>query len=148
MVLNFPISVIFQLTNLINKILHSGHFPQAWKTATVIPILKPGKDPTLATSHRPISLLPVLSKLAERIILNRLNDHLQQNDILIPQQHGFRANLSTSHQLLRMVEYVKTGFAENKSTGAVFLDIQKAFDRVWHYGLLYKLIRTNTPPPT
>ncbi|GFU66258.1 RNA-directed DNA polymerase from mobile element jockey [Trichonephila clavipes] len=129
MVLNFPTSVIFQLTNLINKILHSGHFPQAWKTATVIPILKPGKDPTLATSHRPISLLPVLSKLAERIILNRLNDHLQQNDILIPQQHGFRANLSTSHQLLRMVEYVKTGFAENKSTGAVFLDIQKAFDR-------------------
>ncbi|GFU76661.1 RNA-directed DNA polymerase from mobile element jockey [Trichonephila clavipes] len=93
MVLNFPISIIFQLTNLINKILHSGHFPQAWKTATVIPILKPGKDPTLATSHRPISLLPVLSKLAERIILNRLNDHLQQNDILIPQQHGFRAKI-------------------------------------------------------
>ncbi|GFT43964.1 RNA-directed DNA polymerase from mobile element jockey [Trichonephila clavipes] len=145
MVLNFPISIIFQLTNLINKILYSGHFPQAWKTATVIPILKPGKDPTLATSHRPISLLPVLSKLAERIILNRLNDHLQKNDILIPQQHGFRANLSTSHQLLRVVEYVKTGFAENKSTGAVFLDIQKAFDRVWHYGLLYKLIRTNPP---
>ncbi|GFT71472.1 RNA-directed DNA polymerase from mobile element jockey [Trichonephila clavipes] len=145
MVLNFPISIIFQLTNLINKILYTGHFPQAWKTATVIPILKPGKDPTLATSHRPISLLPVLSKLAERIILNRLNDHLQKNDILIPQQHGFRANLSTSHQLLRVVEYVKTGFAENKSTGAVFLDIQKAFDRVWHYGLLYKLIRTNTP---
>ncbi|GFT45918.1 RNA-directed DNA polymerase from mobile element jockey [Trichonephila clavipes] len=142
MVLNFPISVIFQLTNLINKILHSGQFPQAWKTATVIPILKPGKDPTLATSHRPISLLPVLSKLAERIILNRLNDHLQNNDILIPQQHGFRANLSTSHQLLRVVEYVKTGFAENKSTGAVFLDIQKAFDRVWHYGLLYKLIHS------
>ncbi|GFX02155.1 RNA-directed DNA polymerase from mobile element jockey [Trichonephila clavipes] len=111
-----------------------------------IPILKPVKDPTLATSHRPISLLPVLSKLAERIILNRLNDHLQINDILIPQQHGFRANLSTSHQLLRVVEYVKTGFAENKSTGAVFLDIQKAFDRVWHYGLFYKLIRTNTPP--
>ncbi|GFV12257.1 RNA-directed DNA polymerase from mobile element jockey [Trichonephila clavipes] len=81
MVLNFPISIIFQLTNLINKILYTGHFPQAWKTATVIPILKPGKDPTLATSHRPISLLPVLSKLAERIILNRLNDHLQKNDI-------------------------------------------------------------------
>ncbi|GFU35118.1 RNA-directed DNA polymerase from mobile element jockey, partial [Trichonephila clavipes] len=97
MVLNFPISVIFQITNLINKILHSGHFSQAWKTATVIPILKPGKDLTLATSHRPISLLLVLSKLAERIILNTLNDHLQINDILIPQHHGFLANLSTSH---------------------------------------------------
>ncbi|GFW03842.1 putative RNA-directed DNA polymerase from transposon BS [Trichonephila clavipes] len=96
--------------------------------------------------HRPISLLPVLSKLAERIILNRLNNHLQINNILIPQQHGFRANLSTSHQLLRVVEYVKTGFAENKSTGAVFLDIHKAFDRVWHCGLLCTLISALTPP--
>ncbi|GFW25891.1 RNA-directed DNA polymerase from mobile element jockey [Trichonephila clavipes] len=136
MVQNFPIYVIFQLTNLINNILHTGHFPRAWKTATVIPIIKPGKDPTLTTSHRPISLLPVLSKLAEKIILNRLINHLQ-NNILIPQQHGFRANLSTSHQLLRVVEYVKTGFAENKSTEAVFLDLQKVFERVWHAGLLY-----------
>ncbi|GFV33617.1 RNA-directed DNA polymerase from mobile element jockey [Trichonephila clavipes] len=111
LVLNFPIPVIFQITNL-NNILITGLFPQAWKTATVIPILKPGKDPTVATSHRPISILPVLSKLAERVILNRLTNHLQTNAILIPQQHGFRANLSTSHQLLHVVD-VKTGFAEN-----------------------------------
>ncbi|GFU00916.1 probable RNA-directed DNA polymerase from transposon X-element [Trichonephila clavipes] len=68
------------------------------------------------------------------------------NDILIPQQHGFRAGLSASHQLLRVVEYIKTGFRDRKSTGAVFLDIQKAFDRVCHVGLLYKLIKINTPP--
>ncbi|GFU27925.1 uncharacterized protein TNCV_450191 [Trichonephila clavipes] len=55
--------------------------------------------------------------------------HLNDNDILIPQQHGFRAGLSTSHQLLRVVEYIKSGFQDRKSTGAVFLDIQKAFDR-------------------
>ncbi|GFY27888.1 putative RNA-directed DNA polymerase from transposon X-element [Trichonephila clavipes] len=64
-----------------------------------------------------------------------------------PQQPGFRANLSTSHQLLRVVEYVKSRFVENKSTGAVFLDIQTAFDRVWHSGLLYKLIRIDIVPP-
>ncbi|GFX70643.1 RNA-directed DNA polymerase from mobile element jockey [Trichonephila clavipes] len=117
MVENFPISVIFQLTNLINNILNNGHLPQAWKTATVIPILKPGKDPTLAMSHRPISLLPVLSKLAERIILNRLNDHLQNNDISIPRQHGFHANLSASHQLLCVVEYVKTDLRKTSQLG-------------------------------
>ncbi|GFV12141.1 transposable element Tc3 transposase [Trichonephila clavipes] len=92
-------------------------------------ILKPGKDPTLPDSFRPISLLPVLSKITEKIIQKRLCQHLTDNDILIPQQHGFRAGLSTSHQLLRVVEYIKTGFRDRKSTGAVFLDIQKAFDR-------------------
>ncbi|GFV92328.1 RNA-directed DNA polymerase from mobile element jockey [Trichonephila clavipes] len=75
------------------------------------------------------SLLPILSKIAEKIVHTRSNQHLIDYDILIPQQHGFRANLSTSHQLLRVVEYIKTGFANKKSTGAVFLDIQKAFDK-------------------
>ncbi|GFU76390.1 RNA-directed DNA polymerase from mobile element jockey [Trichonephila clavipes] len=123
-----------------------GYFPQLWKTASVIPILKPGKDPTLPDSFRPISLLPVLSKITEKIIQKRLCLHLNDNDILIPQQHGFRAGLSTSHQFLRVVEYIKSGFQDRKSTGAVFLDIQKAFDRVWHVGLLYKLIKIKTPP--
>ncbi|GFU45312.1 RNA-directed DNA polymerase from mobile element jockey [Trichonephila clavipes] len=62
-------------------------------------------------------------------------------------QHGFRPRLSTSHQLLRVVEYVKTGYKDKKYTGAIFLDIQKAFDRVWHVGLIFKLIKINTPPP-
>ncbi|GFX60273.1 probable RNA-directed DNA polymerase from transposon X-element [Trichonephila clavipes] len=142
---HFTRSVIFQLTNIINNILTVGYFPKIWKTASVIPILKPGKDPTLPDSFRPISL-PVLSKITEKIIQKRLCQHLNDNDILIPQQHGFRAGLSTSHQLLRVVEYIKTGFRDQKSTGAVFLDIQKAFDRVWHVGLLYKLIKINTLP--
>ncbi|GFU27189.1 RNA-directed DNA polymerase from mobile element jockey [Trichonephila clavipes] len=143
---HFNRSVVFQLTNIINNILTVGYFPKMWKTASVIPILKPGKDPTLPDSFRPISLLPVLSKITEKVIQKRLCQHLNDNDILIPQQHGFRAGLSTSHQLLRVVEYIKTGFRDRKSTGAVFLDIQKAFDRVWHVGLLYKLIKINTPP--
>ncbi|GFX63089.1 probable RNA-directed DNA polymerase from transposon X-element [Trichonephila clavipes] len=143
---NLTLPVIFQITNIISNIFITGHFPDSWKHASVIPILKPGKPRGAADSYRPISLLPVLSKLAERLILSRLNDHLNTNKILISQQHGFRPQLSTSHQLLRVVEYAKSGFKEKKYTGAVFLDIQKAFDRVWHTGLLYKLIKINTPP--
>ncbi|GFW11713.1 RNA-directed DNA polymerase from mobile element jockey [Trichonephila clavipes] len=130
MVRNFNKSTIVQITKIIENILKVGYFPQAWKTASVIPIFKPGKDPTLPERFRPFSLLPILSKSAEKIILNRLCLHLNTNDILIPQQHGFRAELSTSHQLLWVVEYIQKGFKDRKSTGAVFLDIQKALDRV------------------
>ncbi|GFU86375.1 probable RNA-directed DNA polymerase from transposon X-element [Trichonephila clavipes] len=143
---NLTLPVIFQLTNIISNIFTTGHFPSSWKSASVIPILKPGKPRGLADSYRPISLLPVLSKLAEKLILTRLNAHLTNNNILIHQQHGFRPRLSTSHQLLRVVEYVKTGYKDKKYTGAIFLDIQKAFDRVWYVGLIYKLIKINTPP--
>ncbi|GFW21084.1 probable RNA-directed DNA polymerase from transposon X-element [Trichonephila clavipes] len=125
------------------------YFPNAWKTAVVIPILKPGKNPKLADSHRPISLLPILSKLAEKIISarERLNDYLERNNILTPEQHGFHPRLSTSHQLLRVVEYIKDAIDRNLYRAAVFLDIQKAFDKVWHTGLLFKLIKYKIPPP-
>ncbi|GFT55642.1 RNA-directed DNA polymerase from mobile element jockey [Trichonephila clavipes] len=81
---HFNRSVVFQLTNIINNILTVGYFPNMWKTASVIPILKPGKDPTLPDSFRPISLLPVLSKITEKVIQKRLCQHLNDNDILFP----------------------------------------------------------------
>ncbi|GFV27151.1 RNA-directed DNA polymerase from mobile element jockey [Trichonephila clavipes] len=108
------------------KRLTTKYFPKSWKTAVVVPILKPGKNSALAESYRPISLLPVLSKLAEKIILARLNDYLEREKILIPEQHGFRPRLSTSHQLLRVVEFIKEGNNKDECTAAVFLDIQKA----------------------
>ncbi|GFX01441.1 RNA-directed DNA polymerase from mobile element jockey [Trichonephila clavipes] len=122
------------------------YFPKSWKTAVVVPILKPGTN-FKTESYRPISLLPVLSKLAEKIILARLNDYLERENILIPEQHGFRPRLSTSHQLLRVVEFIKEGNNKDECTAAVFLDIQKAFDRVWHTGLLFKLITYKILPP-
>ncbi|GFW23647.1 hypothetical protein TNCV_4091901 [Trichonephila clavipes] len=69
----------------------------SWMTAVVIPILKPDKNSALAESYRPLSLLPVLSKLAEKVILARLNDHLERENILIPEQHGFRPRVSPPH---------------------------------------------------
>ncbi|GFW73555.1 probable RNA-directed DNA polymerase from transposon X-element [Trichonephila clavipes] len=129
MIKNLPLITIFKITNIINNMFNLRYFPNAWKTAVIIPILKPGKDPTRADSHRPISLLPILSKLAEKIISARLNDYLERNNILTPEQHGFRPRLSTSHQLLRVVEFIKDATDRNQYTAAVFLDIQKAFDR-------------------
>ncbi|GFV38527.1 RNA-directed DNA polymerase from mobile element jockey [Trichonephila clavipes] len=123
------------------------YFRNAWKTAVVISILKPGKNPKLAQSHRPISLLPILSKLAEKIISTRLNDYLERENILVLEQHGFRSRLSTTYELLRVFEYIKDGIDRNQYTATVFLDIQKAFDRVWHTDLLFKLITYKIPPP-
>ncbi|GFX76084.1 probable RNA-directed DNA polymerase from transposon X-element [Trichonephila clavipes] len=147
MLKKLPRLTIFKITNIINNMLTLRYFLISWKTAVVIPILKPGKNSALAESYRPISLLPVLSKLAEKVILARLNDHLERENILIPEQHGFRPRLSTSHQLLRVVEFIKEGNNKDECTAVVFLDIQKAFDRVWHTGLLFKLITYKIPPP-
>ncbi|GBM88192.1 putative RNA-directed DNA polymerase from transposon BS, partial [Araneus ventricosus] len=144
-ILNLPINCITTLSIIIENIMKFGYFPTRWKTATVIPILKPGKDPTDHVSYRPISLLPSISKIAEHLILSRLNDHLEENNILIPEQFGFRKNLSTTHQLLRVTEFIQEGLNNKQKTGAVLLDIQKAFDRVWQDGLIHKLINYNIP---
>ncbi|GBM82442.1 RNA-directed DNA polymerase from mobile element jockey [Araneus ventricosus] len=145
-ILNLPHSSITTLKIITDNIMKFGYFPTRWKTATIIPILKPGKDPTDPVSYRPISLLPSISKIAEHIILSRLNDCLEENNILIPEQFGFRKKLSTTHQLLRVTEYIQEGLNNKLKTGAVFLDIQKAFDRVWQDGLIHKLINYNIPP--
>ncbi|GBO44389.1 putative RNA-directed DNA polymerase from transposon X-element [Araneus ventricosus] len=145
MLRNLPIITLIKIIHIINNIFKHQYFPNSWRVAIVVPILKPGKDPTNPTSYRPISLLPTLSKVTEHFILTQLNEHLSNNNILIPYQFGFKPKHSTTHQLLRVVEYITSGFENRFSTGAVFLDIQKAFDRVWINGLIYKLISHTIP---
>jgi hypothetical protein len=91
------------------------YFPSAWKNARVVSILKPGKDPALPSSYRPISLLGTVGKLFEKNLLARL------------------------------VERVNRNFDERRLTGAVFLDVDKAFNTVWVKGRLYKLTVLNVP---
>ncbi|GFS68366.1 RNA-directed DNA polymerase from mobile element jockey [Trichonephila clavipes] len=88
----------------------------------------------------------ILGKVAEKIILTRMYHHVDSINLIIPEQHGFQPNLLTSRQLLRVVETIRSGFRKQKSTGAVFVDIQKALDRVWGDGLIFKLINYNFPP--
>ncbi|GFV41087.1 RNA-directed DNA polymerase from mobile element jockey [Trichonephila clavipes] len=127
-------------------LLIKWHFPNNWKNAIVFPIKKPNKNAHNPDSYRPISLLSILSKITEYIILNRLKSYTNENNFINPNQYGFTRNLSTYHPLLGLTEKITAGFQRGRSTGAVFLDIQKAFDRVWVSGLIYKLITNNFPP--
>ncbi|GFT76729.1 probable RNA-directed DNA polymerase from transposon X-element [Trichonephila clavipes] len=101
MIKNLPLKFLF-ITLLINQLFKNNYFPDSWKTAVVIPILKPDKNPELAQNYRPISLLSSLSKVYEFVLLRRLNQHCAASNMIIPQQCGFRPKCSTVHQLLRV----------------------------------------------
>ena len=122
-------------------------FPTAFKSADVILLPKPGKDPLLAENYRPISLLSSIGKVLEKVVLIRLNEVVDEKAIIPDFQYGFRAAHSTTHQLLRVVEHIVNGFNNKKFTALLSLDVSKAFDRVWHDGLLYKMISLDFPKP-
>ena len=121
------------------------YFPKAWKGATVICLPKQGKPLSQASSYRPISLLRTLSKVAESIILKRLNNFIKESKTLPDFQHGFRHHHSTCHQLLRVAEHIADNLNKSKHTSMLLLDAKQAFDRVWHDGLIYKLIQLDCP---
>ena len=92
-------------------------------------------------NYRPVSLLPLCGKIFERLILNPVFELLEENKLLSPNQSGFRPNDSCKNQLLSIVHSIYADFDQSPSpeVRANFLDIPKAFDKVWHEGLLYKL---------
>jgi Reverse transcriptase (RNA-dependent DNA polymerase)/Endonuclease-reverse transcriptase len=139
---NLPRRAVVYLTYVFNSCIKLCYFPKVWKHASVIPIPKPGKDHSNPSNYRPISLLSSISKVFEKIILKRLQDFISANNILPDHQFGFRMAHSTSHQLRRVVRHVK-GRREpplSESTGMLLLDVEKAFDSVWHEALLHKLL--------
>lgn len=133
------------LTSICNGCMRLGYFPLHWRTANVLPIYKTGKDKHNPDSYRPISLLSTLAKLLEKVILTRLQDFILENEVIPPHQFGFRRSHSTAHQLIRITELIEKGFEEKKYTAAIFLDLERAFDKVWIEGLLYKMIKLNIP---
>ena len=127
---HLPFSVVSLLVVLFNAILRTQYFPAAWKHARVFSVLKPGKDPALPSSYRPISLLNTIGKLFEKILLSRILFEVSGRGLLRHEQFGFRPKHSTALQLARLVERVSRNFDEKRLTGAVFLDVAKAFDTV------------------
>jgi hypothetical protein len=136
---NLPQKAIALLTTIYNSMLRLCYFSVQWKYAQLIMIAKPGKPPTETNSCRPISLLPTLSKVFERLILKRLEETVPINDIIPMHQFGFQANHSSFQQCHRIVNKIKESMEGNKVCTSIFLDIQQAFDKVRHKGLLYKL---------
>ncbi|GBP61865.1 Probable RNA-directed DNA polymerase from transposon X-element [Eumeta japonica] len=148
------------LVAIFNACLQNCYFPSAWKEAEVIGIHKPGKPRDLPASYRPISLLSGLAKLFERVLKTRLSNHLFGKGLIIDKQFGFRPAHSCPQQVLRLVEYVSEGFKTKQKTVAVFFDVAKAFNRVWHadlsrssarlrpLSLLYSAYTNDIPRPT
>ena len=131
-----------------NSCLKTGYFPNAWKQAKVVMLPKPGKDLTKPTSYRPISLLPAMGKIFERIVASRLSAFLEKVDYFDENQAGFRKKRSTVDQLFKLSQSVSTTLKKHKKAVGVFLDVEKAFDAVWLEGLKYKLGRPEIGIPT
>ena len=142
---HLPKRAVSFLAHVFNAVLRTHHFPQVWKHARVISILKPGKDPALPSSFRPISLLHTIGKLFEKILLARVLHVVNEGGLLRDKQFGFRPGHSTSLQLAHLVERIARNFGDKWLTGAVSLDVAKAFDTVWIDGLIYKLTLLNFP---
>ena len=130
---------LYKLLEIFNKTWQEGSLPQSWREATMIPIHEKGKSKTEATSYRPISLTSCVVKLLERIINARLKWFLESEQLLAPQQAGFREHHCSEDQTTYLAQEIEDGFQQSKQTMAIWIDLQKSFDKVWTDGLLLKL---------
>ncbi|WP_230209703.1 reverse transcriptase domain-containing protein [Solemya velum gill symbiont] len=136
---NLPIPSLSILLELYNLIWHKQTLPTSWKHSVIVPIRKPGKDPTNLNAYRPIALTSCLCKLMERMVNNRLMWYLEKNCLLSETQSGFRNHRSTTEILVRLEAAIHQAFVNKEYLVAVFLDFEKAYDMLWKKGLLYKL---------
>ena len=130
------------LLKLFNQSWKSGVFPSAWKEAITVPILKKGKSKTSKTSYRPISLLSCFGKTLERIINRRLMWFLESRQLISKEQTAYRKNRSTDDHLVYIAQSIENAFQEKKKVIAIFVDLTKAFDKVWKDALLLKLLNS------
>lgn len=136
-----PVVAIHLLSLTFSMCINNSYFPDTWKIAKTIPIPKPGKDRRDVTSYRPIALLSCLGKLFERIINSRLYAEMEFLDCIPNTQFGFRRQHSTVHALTFLTSHIKSAFRMGKTTAALYFDVAKAFDSVWHNGLIHKMIQ-------
>jgi len=126
------------LTHIINKSFTTGTFPNTLKVARVTPIPKQG-DPTNIGNYRPISCLPTISKVFEKLAHKQLYNYLEQHNILFSNQFGFRRQRSTTQAIVSHLQYLYSHLDSNKYCISIFLDFRKAFDTVDHSILLSKM---------
>ena len=133
-------SLIKPLTFLFKTSVRSSHYPDIWKKSNIIPVHKKN-DKRLVNNYRPVSLLPVFGKLFEKIIFNKTYKFLLEEKLLNPNQSGFRPSDSCINQLIAITHEIFKAFDCNPplEVRSVFLDISKAFDKVWHEGLIYEI---------
>ena len=131
-------SIASSLTYIFNHALISSHFPSEWKVARLLPLFKKGPR-NLAENYRPISILPTISKLMERIMYDQLYEYLNENSLLSDHQFGFRKFHSTASALLDCTNSWYMNMDRKMFNLVVFLDLKTAFDTVNHDILVRKL---------
>ena len=134
------------LTKIFNLCLSSSYFPLIWKQANVVPVHKKG-DKTNVSNYRPISLLSCIGKIFEKCVFKHLHNYIVFNNLLSPVQSGFTPKDSAVFQLIDLYNTFTKAIDEGKEIRVIFCDISKAFDRVWHKGLLFKLRRMGISGP-
>jgi len=129
---------------LVNRTVDTG-IPEDWKLAKIIMIPKHDGNSKDPEKYRPISLISCLGKLTERLIKTRLYKFIEDSKFLVKQQSGFRNNRGSADSLLFFTQKISESLNKGKKACGIFFDISKAFDKVWHNGLIYKLIKLNVP---
>ena len=131
-------TIASSLTKIFNASLALQTFPDIWKRRKIIPLFK-CNDPTAPNNYRPITILPTLSKITERIVHTQIYKYLQEHKLITSEQFGFRPNLSTNVALTQVTEEILYNIKNKLNTCAVFIDLRKAFDTVDHTLLIRKL---------
>ena len=126
------------LTVIINQMLKTGIFPDSFKTSKIVSLFKKG-DHGLLTNYRPISLLPTISKLFERVIYDQMYLYFNNNNLLADEQFGFRKNHSTEYAAIKLVDHISNEMESGKTPVTLFIDLSKAFDTLSFDILLQKL---------
>ena len=126
------------ITHVVNLSISQPIFPSQWKTAKTILFHKKNKK-IYTSNFRPVSLLPIFSKIAERAVFCQIVDYMEKNNLLHPSHHGFRSKHNTSTALLQMMDVWLEAFDEDEVTAVIMVDLSAAFDVVDHCILLDKL---------
>ena len=140
---HLPKNMIHYLLYIFNHSISAGYFPDSLKHAIMIFLPKPNTSQHQVQNYRPISLLDIHGKLLDKILNNRLYEHLSIHNIHNTRQHGFRKHRGTNTALATFHETLAIHLAQRHTTDIVLRDVTKAFDKVWHTGLQYKIIQLN-----
>lgn len=147
---NLPANIITNITHLFNCSYQTGNYPSQFKTGEIILFPKENTETSNPKNYRPISLLNILGKVFAKLLNTKLVNHLEENNIIRPSQHGFRKKKSTSTLLAQLYERIAKEKGVHKKRTMVTMvlrDVSKAFDKIWINGLIYKLLQLRLDPP-
>ena len=127
-----PLAIIFK------QCVDTAIFPSEWKKGNIVPIHKKGDKQTLK-NYRPVSLLPICGKILEQLMFNEMFKLFIENELISSNQSGFKPGDSCVNQLVSITHEIYKSFDKGHEVRDVFLDISKAFHKVWHDGIIFKL---------